>query len=336
MIQVRFDKMPRLKKIFVLSVFSMVNIFFLFSFSVMAQSRAVIRFAAASSVENDRIALGEVAEISGAGQETIKRLKMISLGYAPNVGMTRELYKDRILLAIAAAGFHPSEFTLHAPPAIVVRRASQTVSPDALRAAVEKAILDDFKNQNVAAKIVRLDVPPNLQIPLGKMEIRANAANIANFFAPFSVSLEIRVAELIVRRVSVTAQVEAAAEVLIAGKNFSPGDKITESDVRTETRRLEKPLNNYLRDAGKLRGAVLLKNLSAGAEITIDAIAAGYVVRAGDTVRIVGESGKTRIIVNGEARSSGRIGDRISVKNSQSGAILQAVVVDAGSVKILF
>ena len=311
-------------------------IFLLCGFSVSADEKAVIRLSAETVIENERVTLGDIAEISGAGEETINRLRAVSLGYAPNIGMTRELRKEDILLAVAAAGFAKSDFTLNAPARIAVRRAAQIVNRDLLREAVEKAILINFQNENVTAKIVRLDLPADLRVPTGKTQVRASAANVVNFFAPFSVSLEIRVDEQIVKRISVTAQIEATAEVLVAARDLTSGDKISEADARREVRRLEKPLNNYLRDAKNLRGMVLLKNLFAGAEIGTDAVAAGYVVRAGDSVRIIGVSGKTQIIISGEARSSGRIGDRISVKNLQSGAILQAFVVDEGAVKILF
>ena len=314
-----------------------VAVFFLFcNFSVFAQSEIVIRVSAESTIKNDRVTLGDVAKVSGASEEKLNRLKSVSLGYAPNVGMMRELFKDRIALSIAAAGFAKGDFTLIAPPKIIVRRESQTVNQSLLRETVESAILVNFKSENVTAKIVRLDLPPNIQIPAGNVEVRANTANITNFFTPFSVSLEIRVDNKIVRRISATAQIEATAEVLVAAKDLISGDKINETDVKKEFRRLEKPLNNYLRDAEKLRGTVLLKNLSSGQVITTDTVAAGYVIRAGDLVRIVGQSGKMQIIVNGEARTSGKIGDRVAVKNSQSGTILQAVVVDEGLVKVSF
>ncbi|MET0752722.1 MAG: flagellar basal body P-ring formation chaperone FlgA [Pyrinomonadaceae bacterium] len=303
---------------------------------VFAQSKAVICVSAETAIENDRVTLGDIAEISGAGEEAKNRLKMVSLGYAPNVGMTREIFKDKILLAIAAAGFSKNDFSLDAPPKIFVRRTAQTVGRNLLREAVEKAVLTNFQNENITAKIVRLDLPSDMQIPSGKVEVRANPINAGNFFLPFSVSLEIRVDEKIVRRVSATVQIEASAEILVAAKDLISGAKITETDVKKEIRRLEKPLNSYLRDTAKLRGTVLIKNLSGGAEITTDAVVAGYVIRGGDLVRIVGESGKMQIIINGEARASGKIGDRIAVKNSQSGTILQAVVVDEGLVKVLF
>lgn len=301
-----------------------------------AQSKAVIRISAETAVDSDRVTLGDIAEISGANEETKTRLQKIALGYAPNIGMTREIFKDKILLSIAAAGFAKTDFAFIAPPKIFVRRTAQTVNQNQLRAAIEQAVLGNFQNENIEAKIVRLDLPADIQTPSGNVEIRVGKLNAANLFLPFSVALEILIDEKIVRRTSATVQVEASAEILVAARDLVSGEKITETDVKKEIRRLEKPLNYYLRDASKLRGNVLTKNLSDGAAMTSDTVAAGYVIRGGDSVRIVGESGKMQIIINGEARSSGRIGDRIAVKNLQSGTILQATIVDEGLVKVLF
>lgn len=319
------------------SVWLFIAAIFLFlSFSASAAGKIVLRLSAETVIENETVTLGDIAEISGAGEETIKRLKAVSLGYAPNVGLTREMRKQDILLAVAAAGFAKTDFALDAPARVIVRRAAQIVSRDALREAVEKAVLTNFQNGDVTVKIVRLDLPTDARIPTGNTQIRASISGIANFFAPFSVSLEVSVEGKTARRFAATVSIEATAEILVAAKDLTKGEKVSEADARREIRRLEKPLNGYLRNAENLRGMILLKNISAGTEITTDAIAAGYVVRAGDPVRIVGASGKTQIILNGEARTSGRIGDRISVKNLQSGTILQAQVTDEGAVKIVF
>jgi flagella basal body P-ring formation protein FlgA len=47
-------------------------------------------------------------------------------------------------------------------------------------------------------------------------------------------------------------------------------------------------------------------------------------------------SGGMQIAIIGEARANGRIGDRIAVKNTQSGVILQATVIDEHTVKLNF
>ena len=317
-------------------IFIFLILFLLGSFSAFAQSKFIIKIAPETTIETDLINLSDIAQISGFDETKLNRLKSISLGYAPNVGMIRELFQEKILISIAAAGISKKDFSIDAPAKIFVRRSAHNVGQELLRESIEKALLADFRRNNVTAQIVRLDLPTNLQVPAGNIEVRVKPVNIANLFAPFSVSIEIRVAEKTVRHISVTVQLEATAEVLVAAKDLVAGKKVNVADLIKETRRLEKPVANYLRDVENLRGMVLVKNVSAGTEITTDSFASGYVIRSGDLVRIIAESGKLQISIGGEAKASGRIGGRISVKNLQSGAILQAVVIDEGLVKIIF
>jgi flagella basal body P-ring formation protein FlgA len=300
--------------------------------------RINVRLAGEAAVENNLLTLGDVAQISGGSAEGVDRLRAVSLGYAPNVGMHRELAREKILLAIAAAGFSSADVSVLASPAIVrIRRRGQAISHERLREAAEKILHEQFDGSRIEARIVRLDLPEKIDVPVGKIDIRANASGIRNLFAPFALSIEIRVSDAVVRRFSANVEIEAFAEVLVAARDLSPDDsKIGERDVRLEKRRLEKPLAAYLRETEKLRGIKLIKNLASGAELTADSFVAGVVVRSGDLVRIVGQSGKLQIAVNGEARTSGKIGDRIAVKNSQSNQIVQATIVEEGTVRVSF
>lgn len=319
-----------IKKIFFFTFFA---VFFVFSAS--AQSKIGVKISAESTVSNDIVKLENIAEINGDASKT-ERLKQISLGYAPKAGMFRELKREQISLSIAAAGFSENEISLDAPNQILIRRASQNLDENSLKQAIEREVLKNFQAENVTAKLVRLELPPNIALPAGEISIKADAKNVRNFFTPFSVSVEISVDNVISKRFSVTAQVEAFGEVLVANRNLIANEKIAESDVRVEKRRLEKPLTSYFQSFDKLRGGILLKNITEGTELTNDSVAAGVVIKNGDIVKIEGVSGKIKLIVIGEARASGKIGDRISVKNQQSGAILQGVVIDEGLVRINF
>lgn len=326
-------KKPR-KTLFFLISFAFLSIFCV-SLNVSAQTKTQIRLASETTVSDEYIKLGNIADITGDDVKT-NRLKQISLGYAPKAGMFREIKREQILLSLAAAGFSENEVLLDAPTQILIRRASQNLDENLLKQAVETEVLKNFQGEKITAKLVRLVLPPNISLPSGEISVKADAKNVRNFFTPFSVSLEIRVDNVVSRRFSVTAQVEAFGEILVANRNLIANEKISESDVRIEKRRLEKPLTSYFQKFDKLRGTVLLKNISKETELTSDSFAAGVVVRNGDIVKIEGVSGKIKITVSGEARASGRIGDRISVKNSQSGAILQATVIDESLVRINF
>ncbi len=305
--------------------------------AVFAQSKISVRLVSDANVEGELIKLGDLARIAGGDQsERVERLKNISLGYAPNVGMTREVTREKIALAIAAAGFAAGEIALSSTPAVSVHRAGQEISQTRLREAVEKTIADLFTGKEVSTVIVRLDVPLKIDVPVGEIEMRVDLGGVRNYFAPFTATIEIRLNNAVVRRLAANVEIEAFADVLVAVKDLTANEKIAAGDVRLENRRLRKPFVNYLRDANNLRGLKLVKNVSNGGELVNEYFAAETVVKFGDAVRIVGQSGDLQLSVNGEARANGKIGDRIAVKNSQSNIILQAVVVDEGLVKILF
>jgi len=310
-------------------------IFVCAAISIAAQTKISVRVAAETRIETDSIKLGDIALISGDG-ESSERMKNVRLGYAPNVGMTRELQPDRIRLAIAAAGFEAKDFSIVAPPNIRVERAGQIISQTILRETVEKAVAELFAGKDIAANIVRVDLPAKIEMPTGKVEISVNRANVRNYFSPFAAPIEIRLNNAVFRRLAATVEIEAFADILIAARDLAANDKFTGKDFTVENRRLRQSPVNYLRDANNLRGLKLIKNIRSGAEITKDSFVAAAVIKYGDPVRIVGKSGKLEISVTGEARASGKIGDRIAVKNLQSNAVLQAVVVDEGSVKVIF
>jgi flagella basal body P-ring formation protein FlgA len=112
--------------------------------------------------------------------------------------------------------------------------------------------------------------------------------------------------------------------------------RLREGDFQVELKPLLRNPALYLSEPTRLRGASLVRSLAAGEAITLDALIADIVVKPGDPVRIVGQSGALTILVMGEARAAGHVGDRIQVKNLQSGLLLQAVIVDEGVVNVRF
>jgi flagella basal body P-ring formation protein FlgA len=306
-----------------------------FCLTIFAQPKPTVRVSAEKTVDREIVKLGDLAEVLGDEGKTA-RLKAVSLGFAPNVGALREIRIEQLRLAIAAAGFADGEIVLEAPAKILIRRAGQAVSQDQLRQSVEKFFAEKFSSDRIEARIVRLELPEIPPVPTGTIEIRPNFSVIQNYFQPFALAVEIRVDGKVFRRVSAAVEIEAFAEILVAAKDLAAGQKLAEADLRPDKRRIVKPLANYLREGANFRGLALIKNIAGGAELTTDSIVSSVVVKTGDRVNVEARSGTLKIMISGEARAAGRIGDRIAVKNLQSGSILQATVVDEGQVRILF
>lgn len=307
-----------------------------FAFASATPAQTVVRVAAETIAQQDRLTLGDLAKVQAEAPETVTRLRAVSLGYAPNVGMTREIARERLTLAIAAAGFAEGAVRLEAPAVILIRRAAQVVDSLLIREAIEHATLDALNASGATARLSRLDFPAQVEAPAGQIEIRASAGQVRDVFSPFTVFVELWQEGRVVKRFNATAQVEAFAPILVVAREIAANTRLRQDSFKTEVKRLERPLNQYVTDPAALRGMAVRRAMARGEAIMTDAINSEIVVRPGDQVRIIGQSGALQLIVTGEARAAGRIGDRIQVKNSQSGALLQAIVADEGVVRIRF
>lgn len=298
-------------------------------------SLATVEINAISKAHGDRITLGDIADISSEDPKMRERLSGISLGFAPSVGAVRELEHDRIVMLIAAA-FPDGGVYVEGPDVAIIERDAQRIEPSTLREAVEREALGGLSSAGATARLVRLDLPEKVEVPAGKVDVRASLMGVRDLLAPFSVRIDVRVDGQVARRLVATAQVEAYAPVLVAGRDLLPQGRIRPEDVAVEVRRLERPVSFYLHDERQLRGVAASRAIHVGDAIMSDSVVGAVVVKAGDNVRIVGEAPGVAIAAQGEARSAGRIGDRIQVKNTQSGLLLQAVIVGEGAVRVVF
>ena len=312
-----------------------LSIIFVFSFalSVSALSQPLVRIDAEARVENEIVLLGDIAQVSG-NEADAERIRKISLGYAPHIGAVRQVSRKKIAMAIAAAGFSKADYSLQAPSFIRIFRAGQTIEPEQFRETITKSILSKF--EDVEIEFVKIDLPQAFEVPLGNVEFEPKLAGVRNLLAPFSLPIEIQVDKRITKRISVDVEIRGFAEVFVASRELPSNYRLQESDVKLERVRIEKPITKYLRSKRELRGIKLVKDLTHGTVLSNDTFVADVVVKSGDLVRIVAISKRLKLIVNGKAQGSGRIGDRISVKNLQSNSIIQATITDEGSVKVFF
>jgi flagella basal body P-ring formation protein FlgA len=338
--QMKNEKCPTINDQWALPLSSLSRALFLVmifaSLSAVASARPVIVVRAETIARSDKLTLGDIAAISNADQSSAEVLKKINLGYSPEVGMVRQIFREKIAIALAAAGFLDGSVELKSQPFVTVRRESQTVDLNLVREVVENTTLAGLRARGAKAEFVKLELPAKVEVRTGAVELRASTGNVKNVFAPFSVSVEVWVDGRTARRFNVTAQIEATASVVVASIDLAERSRVRSTDYKLQTVRLDRDLNTYIFDPLQLRGATLCRALSKGQPITTDSILPDIVVKPGDVVRIIGESGRLSISLTGEARAAGHVGDRIQVKNLQSGTILQAVIVDEGIVSVRF
>jgi flagella basal body P-ring formation protein FlgA len=313
----------------------------LITFLILANSavcftatRTVISVSATTVVEGDQIRLADIATVSG-DEATAARLKSLSLGYAPAIGAEREIQRSYLTLAIAATGVAEQAYSLEMPPRVVVRRAGQSIADGVVKAAVTQAVTERLNDPSVSVEIASIDFRDTAAVPMGEIEVKATVGAVRNFFAPFIVTVETRVDGRLVKTFPATVKVNASAEVLVAAHDLEANRKLTDSDAKLQRISIDQPITDYVRRPEMLATSQLVRPIAAGQPFTRSVIAAAQIIKTGDTVRIEGRSGRMVIVLIGEARANGRLGDRIIVKNKQSGATMQATVMAEGVVQVV-
>lgn len=298
--------------------------------------RATVRVNAETIARSDSLTLGDISDVETNEPQLAIQLRAIALGYAPQIGAVRELTREKIALAISAAGFSQEVVGVEAPAVTIVRREAQIVDPVLVRKAVESSLKAILGSAGTTVALTRLDLTSDVEVPTGVVEVRASVVGVRTLFNPFPVSIEFWVDGRLTKRLSVTAQAEAFAPVLVAARDLGAKARLREGDFKVEVKPLVRNPSLYLSEPTRLRGTSLVHSIARGEAITTDALASDIVVKPGDQVRIVGQSGALSIRVIGEARAAGRVGDRVQVKNLQSGLLFQAVIVDEGVVSVRF
>lgn len=302
----------------------------------LGQAAARVSIDAEVNVDTATVKLGQIARIKAAAQ-TAERLAQISMGYSPEPGAKRTITRAQLLISIRAAGMAEGEVTLDAGETVSLVRTFRTVSGESIRQAVADALRTKYAGGAAMVEVLKIEAPPPIRVGLGTVEVVAKPMpRVASLVEPFQVPVEVRLDGKLVRTLSATAAIAVSAEVLVAKRLLDPATAILPTDVTPERVRIARSLDSYVRDPAQLKGTRVVRPLPAGEPLVLDSIVAAAVIRAGDTVRIEAVQGRTKIIALGEARSPGKIGDRISIKNKASGAVLQAVVVDEGIVKVTF
>ncbi len=130
--------------------------------------------------------------------------------------------------------------------------------------------------------------------------------------------------------------VEVRREIhgLVLTRDLARGETVTPAEVSRAwvdaTYRRDTPLT----DAGFLEQVSMKRGARVGDCLTREMLVPAPVVRTGETVKVVYDKNGFRITLDGIARSDGRVGERIRVKNPDSGALLRVTVVAPGVVRL--
>lgn len=136
-------------------------------------------------------------------------------------------------------------------------------------------------------------------------------------------------------RIYVPVALSRRQQAVVAARPLAAGDVIEAGDLSLATVDANQARRQYYTDPKELVGMAATQPLQSGQLITRHNLGINAVVDRGDMVSI--RAGKRGFVVDstGEVQGRAGVGQRVRVKNTRSGKVIQAVVVDSRTVEAI-
>lgn len=215
--------------------------------------------------------------------------------------------------------------------------AQSTVAAKDIIAAVEVFVHKQLEGQLEAETRIEVNTRWQGEVALavaGKPQIRVRRASSRPLRGPTVLRVGIDVDGQTLRTMSVTADIRYLRPVLVASHMLRRGEALEESMFEKAERDITTLRHGYYTEAAMLQDMQTRRSLGEGDVLTHNHVAAIPVVRRGAAVLLVARTSRLSASALGEAMQDGGVGERIRVKNSDSGKILYGQILDAKTIQI--
>ena len=122
--------------------------------------------------------------------------------------------------------------------------------------------------------------------------------------------------------------------VLVASRQLQKGAVLTESDIELKKIDLAKLHYGFFEELKYGAGKKLKRRILAGAVLTPAMLKEPQLIRRGQHITIMAQSGLMIVRMQGKALANGAAGERIKVMNVKSRKKLEGVITSSGEVKV--
>ncbi|MDA3876494.1 MAG: flagellar basal body P-ring formation chaperone FlgA [Halothiobacillus sp.] len=135
-------------------------------------------------------------------------------------------------------------------------------------------------------------------------------------------------------RIYVPAQIRHMVKVLSLARPLAAGDRVTAQDLMSLVVNANQQAQAYLTDPSDAIGQVVSHPMQAGQILTKRDLNIAQIVHRGDHVTLISGTGGITVSAEGVAQADAGQGQRLMVKNSRSGQLIEGIVQDAHTVVV--
>jgi len=132
----------------------------------------------------------------------------------------------------------------------------------------------------------------------------------------------------------VAARIDVFGPVLVARQPLTRGATVQKSDLETIEHNLSSLPYGYYTDSQSITGQLAKRTITAATVITPHMLLAPKLVKRGQRVTLIVESGSLKIRSTGKAMSDGKSGDLVQVRSDGSRRMVDGIVISPGVIKV--
>jgi len=285
------------------------------------------------SVIADKVTLGGMLTIEPADAKLMAQLDAVVLTAAPAPGQTKIVAATEVLRRLESLGVTSKTNSIVVPAEVTILREAQTVTSAEISQRIAEEFLPVLPWKDV--QLERVDVTENILLPKGKTEWIFSCRPGTDYAKPFYLNINFSVNGEVAKRAFVRTVLSVREQVAVALSELKPTQSIHEEDIRWEPQRLLSTLQIPIKSSSFFHGRRPRMAIPPGHVLTENLLIAVPLVKRGDSLLLIFESGSMRVTTQAKALAMGFRGQRIQVMNPESGKVLAAEVTDEGTARVV-
>jgi flagella basal body P-ring formation protein FlgA len=202
--------------------------------------------------------------------------------------------------------------------------------------AVKKHILDNSSWAKDRIRVEFLGPIPEVAIPSAGATIQVRGRNGEKYIGRTAFTVRFCKGDMFLREETIRVRVEVQMDVVVSTGSITRDAVIDQGDVTVTRKWMDTATTGVMTDLLEVLGRKATMRINPGTEITKHMLRSVPVVKKGEVVRIVLESGPMVISAVGLCQEDGGQGDLIRVQNTSSKKVVFARVMGQSLVKVDF
>ena len=308
-------------------------------FSVHAEKSAQKAFAgisielsATSRVDTERISLAQISEIQ-APDFLAGEIGKMDMGYAPKPGEIMKFDKDRLLSKIYSNSLVSRDAPVSGPDTIYVKRSSQSVSEETVRAAFMKYAASETRAEDF--KLRNFHVRGFEAYPGGELRIVFDQSRRFEPGGRFSTRAGVHVNGKEVDTLLLNGWIDVYETLVCAKAPVKRKTVIQPEDLEVKRVNTSGMRGSYADSVEKVAGMISKSRIDDGDFIRLDRLENPPLVKRGEVVKLIASKGNLRIVTSGISREDGSSDASIRVENLRSGRIVRGIVKGRSRVEVV-